>query len=133
MLNRWIEDDTLDEWAKENGVGLSVFSPLHQGFLTNRYLKGIPEDSRIGKGASWLVQQLTDTMVARLNKLNDFAKGRNQSLSQLAIAWILHNEAVSTVLIGASRPEQIEENVKALDNLNFSSEEIAQIEQILKD
>lgn len=131
MLNRWIEDDRLDEWTKENGVGIAVFSPLYQGFLTDRYLNGIAADSRIGKGNTWIGEQLTDAMLAKLNKLNDLAQSRGQKLSQMAIAWILHNPAVTTVLVGASRPSQIEDNVGAIENLSFTDEEIALINKIL--
>ena len=131
MLNRWIEDDGLDSWARENGVGISVFSPLYQGLLTDRYLKGIPEDSRVGKGNTWIGDLLTDKMVNKLNRLNDIAEKRGQKLSQMAIAWILHNSAITTVLIGASRPEQIIDNVKALEMLDFTEEELDGINKIL--
>lgn len=131
MLNRWIEDDGLDSWARENGVGISVFSPLYQGLLTDRYLKGIPEDSRVGKGNTWIGDLLTDKMVNKLNRLNDIAEKRGQKLSQMAIAWILHNSAITTVLIGASRPEQIIDNVKALEMLDFTEEELDEINKIL--
>ena len=133
MLNRWIEDDKLDKWAEENGTGISVFSPLYQGFLTDRYLNGIPADSRIGKGNTWIAKQLDEAMLAKLNKLNAVAAGRGQKLSQMAIAWILHNPAVTTVLIGASRPEQIEDNVRATEHLDFTEKEIADIERILSE
>lgn len=132
MLNRWIEDDGLDVWAKENGIGISVFSPLYQGFLTDRYLNGIPEDSRIGKGNTWIASQLTDEMLDKLRRLNEVAQNRGQKLSQLALSWILSNEAVTTVLIGASRPEQIIENVKCIEKLEFSADEKAIIEGLLK-
>ncbi len=131
MLNRWIEDNKLDTWAYENGIGISVFSPLHQGFLTDRYLKGIPEDSRIGRGNTWIGSQLTEEVLAKLRKLNDLAQSRGQKLSQMAIAWILHNKAVTTVLVGASKPEQIADNVKAVENLDFTDDEINEIEKIL--
>lgn len=131
MLNRWIEDDGLDKFASENGIGLAVFSPLYQGFLTNKYLKGIPEDSRVGKGWTWLGDQLDEKMIAKLNKLNDLAAERGQKLSQMALSWVLHNKAVATVLIGASRPEQIIENVACIENLDFTDSEIAAIENIL--
>ncbi|MBQ4256284.1 MAG: aldo/keto reductase [Oscillospiraceae bacterium] len=131
MLNRWVERDGLDKWAAENGIGLAVFSPLYQGFLTDRYLKGVPADSRVGRGATWIGDQLDDAMVARLNRLNDIAAGRGQSLSQMAVAWLLHNPAVATVLVGASRPSQIEDNVKAVENLDFTDEEIKAIEDCL--
>ena len=133
MLNRWIEDDGLDRWAEENGVGLAVFSPLYQGFLTNRYLNGIPADSRVGKGATWIGNQLDDKMIAKLNKLNGIAAERGQSLSQMALSWVLNNKAVSTVLIGASRPEQIAENAACIDRLDFSGEELSAIESVLSE
>ncbi len=131
MLNRWVERDGLDKYAEENGIGLAVFSPLYQGFLTNKYLKGIPADSRVGKGETWIGSELNEAMVARLNKLNAVAERRGQKLSQLALSWVLHNPAVATVLIGASRPEQIVENAACIRHLEFSPEEIAEIEQIL--
>lgn len=132
MLNRWIEEDGLDEFSAENGIGLAVFSPLYQGFLTDRYKNGVPESSRIGKGNTWIGSQLDEKMLSRLNALREVAESRGQKLSQMALAWVLHNKAVATVLIGASRPEQIAENVGCLDNLNFSSEEIEKIEEILR-
>ena len=132
MLNRWIEDDKFDKFADENGIGLAVFSPLHQGFLTSRYLNDIPSDSRVGKGDTWLGSQLDEKMKTRLNKLNNIAEARGQKLSQMALAWVLHNKAVTTVLIGASSPAQISENASCIDNLDFSSEEITAIEEALK-
>lgn len=131
MLNRWIERDGLDRYASENGIGLAVFSPLYQGFLTNKYLSGVPADSRVSKGAAWLGNELDDTMRSRLHALNTIAKRRGQTLSQMALAWVLHNEAVTTVLIGASRPEQIIENAACIERLDFSEEETAKIEQLL--
>lgn len=131
MLNRWVEQDGLDKFVKENGVGLAVFSPLYQGLLTNKYLNGVPADSRIGKGETWIGSQLNEAMAAKLNKLNAVAERRGQKLSQMALSWVLHNPAVATVLIGASRPEQIVENVACMEHLDFSAEEIAEIESIL--
>ena len=131
MLNRWVERDGLDEFCAENGIGLAVFSPLYQGFLTDRYLKGIPDDSRIGKGATWIKNELDDKMLARLNALNDLAAKRGQKLSQLAVAWLLNNKAVATVLCGASRPQQIIDNVGALENLTLTQAELDEIEKIL--
>ncbi|MBQ8634058.1 MAG: aldo/keto reductase [Lachnospiraceae bacterium] len=131
MLNRWVEQDGLDKFVEEKGIGLAVFSPLYQGLLTNKYLNGVPADSRIGKGETWIGSQLNEAMVAKLNKLNAVAERRGQKLSQLALSWVLHNPAVATVLIGASRPEQIVENVACINNLEFSAEEIAKIEAIL--
>lgn len=131
MLNRWIERDGLDRFAVENGFGLAVFSPLYQGFLTNKYLNGVPKDSRVGKGETWIGGELDDKMIARLNALNTIAESRGQKLSQMALSWVLHNKAVTTVLIGASRPEQIIENAGCINHLEFTDEEIAAIENIL--
>jgi len=131
MLNRWVEQDGLDKFVEEKGIGLAVFSPLYQGLLTNKYLNGVPADSRIGKGETWIGSQLNEAMAAKLNKLNAVAERRGQKLSQLALSWVLHNPAVATVLIGASRPEQILENVACINNLEFTAEEIAEIEAIL--
>ena len=131
MLNRWVEQDGLDKFVEEKGIGLAVFSPLYQGLLTNKYLNGVPADSRIGKGETWIGSQLNDAMVVKLNKLNAVAERRGQKLSQMALSWVLHNPAVATVLIGASRPAQIVENVACINNLEFSPEEIAEIEAIL--
>lgn len=131
MLNRWVERDGLDNFVKENGVGLAVFSPLYQGLLTNKYLKEVPADSRVGKGETWIVKELNEAMVAKLNKLNTIAEKRGQKLSQMALSWVLHNPAVATVLIGASRPAQIVENVACIEQSEFSAEEIAEIEKIL--
>lgn len=131
MLNRWVERDGLDRFACENGIGLAVFSPLYHGFLTNKYLGGVPQDSRVGRGETWLGEQLNDEMTARLNSLNKIAERRGQKLSQMALAWLLHNDAVTTVLIGASRPEQIVENAACIENLEFSDEEITEIEKLI--
>lgn len=133
MLNRWIERDGLDEFAYENGIGLAVFSPLYQGFLTNKYLGGVVADSRVGRGDTWIGGELNEAMLARLNKLNEIAEARGQKLSQMALSWILHNKAVATVLIGASRPEQIIENAACIDHLDFTEEEIKAIEELISD
>lgn len=131
MLNRWIEEDGLDDYAFENGIGLAVFSPLSQGFLTDRYLHGIPEDSRIGKGNTWLGDQLNEELLAKLNRLNDIASKRGQTLSEMALAWCLSNKAVTTVLVGASSPEQIRTNTACLKHLDFTEEELAEIRTLL--
>lgn len=131
MLNRWIENDGLDAYASENGFGLAVFSPLYQGFLTDRYLKGIPEDSR-AYSKSELKNQLNESMISKLNRLNEIAVSRGQTLSQMALSWVLHNKSVTTVLVGASRPEQILQNVECINHLDFSTAEIEKIEDILK-
>ena len=128
-----MERDGLDEYCLQNNVSLAVFSPLYQGLLTDKYLgENIPADSRIGKGATWIANELDDAMRSRLVKLNEIAKGRGQKLSQMALSWVLHNKAVATVLIGASRPEQIAENVACIEKLDFTEEETAAIEEALK-
>ena len=132
MLNRWIESDGLRDYAYEQGFGLAVFSPLYQGFLTDRYLNGVPKDSRVGKGNTWIGNELTDSMLKKLNALNDIASARGQKLSQMALSWVLREGKVTTVLIGASRPEQIEENVQAIYQTEFTVEEINAIESALK-
>ena len=132
MLNRWIEDDFLDDFAVEEGFGLAVFSPLYQGFLTDRYLNGIPKDSRVGKGSTWIAEQLNDEMLAKLNALNEVAKERGQKLSQMALSWNLRNGKVTTVLVGASKPQQIIDDVEAIAKMKFEPEELAKIEEILK-
>ncbi len=131
MLNRWIEDDGLDVYAGENGFGLAVFSPLYQGFLTDKYLKGIPKNSRAVNN-SGLKNRLDENMVAKLNKLNEIAVSRGQTLSQMALSWVLHNKSVTTVLVGASSPEQILQNVECINHLDFSQTEIEIIEKILR-
>lgn len=131
MLNRWIEKDKLKDFAVDEGFGLAVFSPLFQGLLTDKYLNGIPAGSRIAKGATWIKNELTDEMIARLNKLNTIAKARGQKLSQMALSWILRDGIVTTVLCGASNPKQIEQNVEAVYKVKFTEEEINTIEEVL--
>lgn len=131
MLNRWIENDRLDEFCTENGIGLAVFSPLHQGLLTGKYINGVPEDSRVGRGNSWVGSMLTEETASKIKRLNEIAEKRGQKLSQMALAWVLHNKAVATVLIGASRPEQIAENAACIEKLNFLDEEISEIAAII--
>lgn len=131
MLNRWIETDGLRDYAYEKGFGLAVFSPLYQGFLTDKYLNGIPADSRVGKGNTWIGNELNDSMLKKLNALNDIAKSRGQKLSQMALSWVLRENKVTTVLIGASKPEQIIENSQAVFKTEFSPDEINLIENIL--
>jgi L-glyceraldehyde 3-phosphate reductase len=132
MLNRWVERDKLNDFAVEEGFGLAVFSPLYQGLLTDRYLNGVPADSRIGKGTTWIKNELNDEMVAKLNKLNDIANLRGQKLSQMALSWVLRDGKVTTVLIGASSPGQIEDNVEAVYKTSFSEDELKAIEEVLK-
>jgi len=132
MLNRWIERDGLNDFAGQEGFGLAVFSPLFQGFLTDRYLHGVPEDSRVAKGSTWIKNELNDAMVVKLNKLNDIAKTREQKLSQMALSWVLRDGKVTTVLCGASKPSQIADNVEAVYKTSFTKEELSAIEDVLK-
>lgn len=132
MFNRWIEEDGLKDYANEHGIGLIAFSPLAQGLLTTKYLNGIPEDSRIGKHAVSLNEDaLTKEKLDKIAALNEIALKRGQTLAQLALVWVLRENKVTSVLIGASKPEQIVENVAALDNPKLSQEEIDAIEAIL--
>lgn len=133
MLDRWIEEDGLKDYLYENGIGCIAFSPLAQGILTGKYLNGIPENSRIGAGKSPYLhkENLDECKLEKVRKLNEIANQRGQSLTQMALAWILRDGKVTSVLIGASRPEQILENIKALENINFSEEEIHRIDDIL--
>jgi len=131
MFNRWIEDG-LQDVLQENGVGSIAFSPLAQGLLTNKYLTGIPADSRAASQTGFLKEEhVTAEVVGRVQKLNELAAERGQSLSQMALAWVLRKGRVTSVLIGASKVSQIEENVAVINNLDFSEEELARIEDIL--
>lgn len=113
------------------GIGTAVFSPLYQGFLSDRYLNGIPADSRVGKGETWVGEELDDKMISKLRQLNCIAQARGQSLSQMALAWILAHKEVTTVIIGASCPEQITENARCTEKPDFSEEELLQIDMII--
>jgi len=131
MFDRWIEEG-LTEVLDEEGVGCIVFSPLAQGMLTDKYIKGIPADSRAAKAHSYLkADTITQDKIAKVIQLNDLAKQRGQSLAQMAVAWVLNNKTVTSALIGASKVSQIEDAVAALDNLTFTKEELAQIDTIL--
>ncbi len=132
MFNRWIEDRLLDVLGAE-GVGCIAFSVLAQGLLTDRYLNGIPPGSRASRKGSLTGDMLNDENVARIRALNDIAAGRRQSLAQMAISWALRDPRVTSVLIGASSVTQLEQNVTALDNLEFSSDEIASIDRYAVD
>ena len=134
IFDRKIEREglKLKETAKKTGIGIIAFSPLAQGLLSDRYLNGIPADSRIGHDHRYLHQEdLTEKKLAAISKLNTIAARRGQSLAEMALAWIMRDGAVSSVIIGASRPEQILENVRFLENTSFSSEELAEIDAIL--
>ncbi len=134
MFDRWIEDG-LTEILQNEGVGSIIFSPLAQGLLTNKYLHGIPKDSRAAKSEIIHLNKdhITSEKLARVKKLNDLAEKRGQSLAQMAIAWTLHNKAVTSCLIGASRKEQIVDSLQALENLFFAHTEISLINEILTD
>jgi L-glyceraldehyde 3-phosphate reductase len=128
LLNRWIEPELL-EVLQRNGVGAIVFSPLGQGLLTDRYLHGVPDDSRVRRGEAFDEHLLSEENLARVGALNEIAARRGQSLAQLAIAWVLRDPRVSSALIGASSVKQLEQNVAALDNLAFSPEELTEIDR----
>ncbi|CAM3464179.1 L-glyceraldehyde 3-phosphate reductase [Paenibacillus lupini] len=131
MFNRWIENGLQDVLDQE-GIGSIVFSPLAGGLLTNRYLDGIPADSRAGGPSVFLnTNAITDEKLGKIRALNEIAQGRGQSLAQMALAWVLRGGRVTTALIGASRVEQIDDNVAALNRLDFSEDELQAIETIL--
>jgi L-glyceraldehyde 3-phosphate reductase len=128
MLNRWIEDGLLDVLGRE-GVGCIVFSPLAQGMLTDKYLDGVPEDSRAARDDSLSPEWLTDENLERIRALNDIAQRRGQSLAQLALAWTLRHERVTSTLIGASSVAQLEQNIAALQRLDIAADELAEIDR----
>ncbi len=129
MINRWIERDGLLNTLDNEGIGSIVFSPLAQGMLTNKYLDGIPEDSRAAKGKSLRKSFLSTSNLERIRALNVIAERRGQSLAQMAIAWVLRKGRVTTALIGASRSEQVTNSVAALENREFSDVELAEIDE----
>ena len=132
MLNRWVEGGLTDT-LKENGVGCIAFCPLAQGLLTNRYLDGFPADSRAIHDPRYMKKaQITEEKLNKIRKLNDLAKQRGQTLAQMALAWTVRGGAVTSALIGASKPSQVIENTKALENATFSNDEISLIDSILK-
>ena len=133
MFNRWVENGLLDV-LEETGIGCIPFSPLEQGLLTNKYLKGIPVDSRAYKPHGFLkIEDVTGQRISKAKRLNEIAAKRNQSLAQMAIAWLLKDPRVTSVLIGVSKVEQLDDNLKTLNNLNFSEEELKNIEFILNE
>ncbi len=133
MFNRWVEEDGLLDLLAEEGVGSIAFSPLAKGLLTDRYLNGIPADSRAASASVFLKpDDITEDRLNKIRRLNELAKIREQSLAQMALAWVLRGGKVTSVLIGASKVRQIEDCVGAIKGLEFSSEELNQIEEILK-
>ncbi len=134
MLDRWVEDGLLDLLEEEN-VGCIAFSSLAQGLLTNKYLNGIPEDSRVGRhleNGAITEGQITDTVIEKVKKLNSIASERNQTLAQMSLAWILKDERITSIALGASKPKQVTDAIDAIKNYNFSKEELSKIEFILK-
>ena len=132
MFNRWVEDGLL-QTLKEEGIGCIAFSPLAQGLLTDKYLSGIPDGSRASKAHGFLKPaHITDEKLAKVQKLNALAQQRGQSLAQMALAWVLRHEEMTSVLIGASKVSQIEDAVGMLSKLDFSASELQEIENILK-
>ena len=132
MFDRWVEDGLL-EVLEEKGVGCIPFSPLAQGLLTDKYLKGIPEESRAAKEHGFLkTEHITPEVIQKVAQLNALAEARNQTLAQMALAWLLKDDRITSVLVGASKPSQLLDSLKCLNNLSFAKEELKAIEKILK-
>ncbi|MBQ9416939.1 MAG: L-glyceraldehyde 3-phosphate reductase [Clostridia bacterium] len=131
MLDRWVERDGLLDTCAELGVGSIIFSPLQQGLLTDRYLKGIPQGSRADQNRTMRRDSVTPEVVAKVEKLNALAARRGQTMAAMALAWVLRGNKAGTVLCGASSPEQMEANVACLRNRTFTEEELKQIDEIL--
>ena len=132
MLNRWVEKDLLPV-TQRTGLGVIAFCPLAQGLLTDKYLKGIPDDSRAKNNAGFLQEdRVTPALVEQLKSLNEIASGRGQSLAQMSLSWVLRDQSVTTALIGASRPSQIQENVAAAEKTSFTADELEAIDGVLK-
>ena len=129
MINRWVERDGLKETLQELGVGSIAFTPLAQGMLTKKYLGGIPEGSRASQDKSLFPSMLTEEAITNIRKLNEIAETRGQTLAQMAIAWVLRGGGITTALIGASKPSQVVDCAAAVENLEFSAQELAQIDQ----
>jgi L-glyceraldehyde 3-phosphate reductase len=132
MFNRWIERELLGV-LEEEGIGCIAFSPLAQGMLTDKYLHGIPEDSRAHTSGSFSERMLTEDNLARIRALNEIAARRGQSLAQLALAWVLRDPRITSALIGVSSVEQLDDNVAALDHLDFDQDELQEIDRYAQD
>ena len=128
MLNRWVEDGLLDVLGDE-GIGCIAFSPLAQGMLTDKYLDGVPEGSRATQGKSLDQGMITESYLTHVRALNEIAQSRGQSLAQMALAWLLRDDRVTSVLIGASSVAQLDDNLAALDRLGFTDEELAEVDR----
>lgn len=131
MFDRWVEGGLLDVLG-EKGIGSIAFSPLEQGLLTDKYLKGIPENSRAAKDGRYLKpEQISEEKLDKIRRLNSLALNRGQSLAQMAIAWLLKDTRITTVLVGVSRPEQLTDNIQTLNHLSFSEQELSEIKEII--
>lgn len=131
MFDRWVESDGLLDTAAECGCGVICFSPLAQGLLTNRYLNGIPADSRAARNHFLKAENITEEKLLTIQRLQEIAEGRNQSLAQLALSWVLRENRVTSVLIGASRKSQIDDNAQIIRHLEFTTDELNAIEKVL--
>ena len=133
MLNRTVEENGLKDTSTKLGKGIICFSPLAQGMLTNRYFDGIPNDSRVRTDGRFLHEdQVTSERMENIKKLNEIAKDRGQTLAEMALAWLLHDGKITSVLVGASRPEQILDNLKAIENIVFTEDELKRIDELTK-
>ncbi len=132
LFNREPEKEGILQQAQENGTGFIAFSPLAQGLLTNRYINGIPEDSRMARGGFLKKEQLTEDVLRKIKALNEIAGQRGQTLAEMALAWVLKDDLVTSVIVGASSTAQLEDNLKAIKNLSFAKEEIEKIESVLE-
>ena len=131
IFDRTVENNGLLDMAKKESKGMIIFSPLAQGLLTDRYLKGIPNDSRVRTDGRFLNEKsLSADKLEKIEKLNQIAQNRGQTLAQMALAWLYNREEITSVLIGASKPEQIIENIAMIENLSFTDEELKQIDSI---
>ena len=133
MINRWVEADGLLDVLEQEGIGSIAFTPLAQGLLTNKYLKGVPKDSRAAAGKSLDASMLSEANIQRVRKLDSIANRRGQTLAQMAIAWVLRGKRVTSALIGASRPEQVADAVGALRYADFTTEELGEIDRYAVD
>jgi len=129
ILNRWVERDGLKDTLKDLGIGSIAFTPLAQGMLTKKYLSGIPEGSRAAQDKSLAPGMLSERALDNIRKLNEIAEGRGQTLAQMAIAWVLRDEGITTALIGASKPSQVVDCAGAVNNLDFTADELAEIDK----
>ena len=133
MFNRWIEDDYLLDTLEHLGLGSIAFTPLAQGMLTKKYLNGVPNDSRAVQGKSLDRGKMQPELIKALNQLNEIAARRGQTLAQMALAWVLRGGRVTTALIGASKPEQVLDCVGVIENLDFTDDELAEIDYLSGD